>query len=272
MSCEEAQELITALVDDELSGLERSSLEGHLKGCLRCQTAYEDEMALKKNIRRAGTALSPPAALRQRILSDRRLFPERGEKTERWDWLVGPARLASRPAFMAALLLLVILPALYLYLMQPAPQPISLTALDTHDKILRGDISLIRGESQEELQAQLHRSVGERFDPMGYDLSMMNLRTVAGVVQDVKGRKVLVTVYEGGGLTLTCYTFLGSEKDSPAGADLFSDPEKKINFYTFSRNGVNGVLHREGSVICILVSKMPMQDLIDLARSKARPS
>lgn len=270
MNCQEAKELITALIDNELSGLERSSLEGHLKECPRCQTAYQDEMALKRDIRRAGTTLSAPAALRQRILSDRRLFPERGRKTEGWAWLVWPARLASRPAFVAALLVLVIVPALYL--MRPAPQPISLTALDTHDRILRDDISLIRAQSQEELRAQLHRSVGERFAPMGYDLSMVNLRPVAGVVQDVKGRKILVTVYNGGGLTLTCYTFLGSEKDSPASAALFFDPEKKINFYTFSRNGVNGVLHREGSVICILVSKMPMQDLLDLARSKARPS
>lgn len=270
MNCEEAKELITALIDNELSGLERSSLEGHLKECPRCQTAYQDEMALKRDIRRAGTTLSAPAALRQRILSDQRLLPERSRKTERWAWLVWPARLASRPAFVAALLVLVIVPALYL--MRPAPQPISLTALDTHDRILRGDISLIRAQSQEELRARLHRSVGERFAPMGYDLSMVNLRPVAGVVQDVKGRKILVTVYNGGGLTLTCYTFLGSEKDSPASAALFFDPEKKINFYTFSRNGVNGVLHREGSVICILVSKMPMQDLLDLARSKARPS
>lgn len=270
MTCEEAQELITALVDNELSGLERSSLEGHLKECPRCQTAYQEETALKRDIRRAGTTLSAPAALRQRILSDRRLFPERGRKTEGWVWLVWPARLASRPAFVAALLVLVIVPALYL--MRPAPQPISLTALDTHDRILRGDISLIRAESQEELRAQLYRSVEGRFAPMGYDLSMMNLRPVAGVVQDVKGRKILVTVYDGGGLTLTCYTFQGSEKDSPAGAEFFFDPEKKINFYTFSRKGVNGVLHREGGVICILVSKMPMQDLLDLARSKSRPS
>lgn len=31
-------------------------------------------------------------------------------------------------------------------------------------------------------------------------------------------------------------------------------------------------MHREGKLICILVSKLPMEELLALARSKARPS
>jgi RNA polymerase sigma factor (sigma-70 family) len=48
--------------------------------------------------------------------------------------------------------------------------------------------------------------------------------------------------------------------------------DKKMNFYAFCREAVNAVLHREGDVICILVSEMSMDDLLALARSKARPS
>jgi hypothetical protein len=45
-----------------------------------------------------------------------------------------------------------------------------------------------------------------------------------------------------------------------------------MNFYAFSRGGVNAVLHREGEIICILASAMPMDELLALAKSKAKPS
>ena len=91
-------------------------------------------------------------------------------------------------------------------------------------------------------------------------------------MQEVAGRKIIVALYEGTAPSLTCYTFLGTERDVPKGATLFADPEKKINFYTFSHQGVNGVMHREGELICILVSEIPLAELLALARSKAQPS
>ena len=104
---------------------------------------------------------------------------------------------------------------------------------------------------------------------MGYDLSMMNLEPVAGTVQTFAGRRVLVALYQGDGGFLTCYTFLGAENDAPREAQPFFDPDKKMTFYTYSLGGTNAVLHREGKLICILVSGMPMPDLLALARSKA---
>lgn len=155
--------------------------------------------------------------------------------------------------------------------MQPR-EHIGLTTLATHEKVIGGGAALVRAASPADVQRELSRSVEDQFAPMGYDLSAMNLRVAGGLVDEVKGRKVLVTLYEGENPSLTCYTFLGTERDAPQGAALFFDAQKKINFYLFSRGGVNGVLHREGNVICILVSKMPLSDLLEVARSKARPS
>jgi len=42
--------------------------------------------------------------------------------------------------------------------------------------------------------------------------------------------------------------------------------------HAFSSGGVNAVLHREGEVICILASEMPMEELLALAKAKAKPS
>lgn len=270
MRCEEAQELITGLVDNELSHQDRNSIESHLKDCLRCQFIYREGQALKREVRMAGSSVIAPSDLRERILSDRRIFPETANLQKGWKGFFGPAKELFRPAFVFALLVLLVLPTLYL--MRSTEKSISQSALQTHEKIVGGALSFTKAGSKEGIREQLFRSVGGRFAPMGYDLSMMGLQPAGGMVQEVGGRKIIVTIYEGKGTPLSCYTFLGTEEDAPAEAGLYFDAEKKINFYTFSRGGVNAVFHREGKVICILVSEMPVADLLALARSQAQPS
>lgn len=267
MSCEEARELITALVDDELSTQERHSIESHLKGCLKCQSVYAEERRLKREIRLVSASISAPPRLRARILSDCRIFLQVAESPKEWRGLVWPMRPILLPALALVLLVLLALPTLYL--MWPTAQPIALVALKTHEGILSGSIPFTKVGSQEEMRELLVRSVEGRFAPLGYDLSVMNLKAVGGFVQEVGERKILVTVYEGRDLIVSCFTFLGTEEDAPSDFEVLFDPETKINFYTTSRAGANAVFHRRGEVICILVSKMPMQDLLALARSKA---
>jgi hypothetical protein len=60
-----------------------------------------------------------------------------------------------------------------------------------------------------------------------------------------------------------------NEKDAPREAAVFYDQGRKINFYTFSRNGFNAVLHPEGEVICILMSDLSAEKLLALALGKA---
>lgn len=270
MKCEEAQELITALVDNELNDPEGSLLESHLKDCPKCQFVFLQEQNLKREIHAAGIKLYAPADLRERILSNRRIFPERAYLAKGWKNLISPRRRVLRPALVLGVLVVLLLPTFYL--IRSTDRPIALAALEIHKKVLEGDISLTKAASQDEMKENLIRSVEGRFAPMGYDLSMVGLHPEGGMVQEVKGRKVLVTVYEGKGLSLACFTFIGTDEDAPEKADIFFDPEKKIKFYTFSHGDIHGVLHREGNVICILVSKMPMMEILALARAKAQPS
>lgn len=269
MKCEESQELITALVDRELSGPERASLEKHLEDCPRCHFIYQQELNLKADIQRAGASLSAPASLRRRILSDNRIFPQRPQAPEERKGSAWRARLWLRPAFALALLLLLAVPLFYWR--QPSAESISLVALSTHEKVLRREPSLVRYGSEGEVVARLSASVEGRFAPMGYDLSMMKLRVIGGLTEEFQGRKMLVAVYEGEAPSLSCFTFIGTEADAPRDARVIYDPEKRRNFYAFSRGEVNGVMHQEGRLICILVSKMPMADLLALARVKAQP-
>jgi hypothetical protein len=270
MTCGEAQELITALVDGELHGAARALLETHLYECADCRTALAAGQALKQAIGGAGAQLRAPAALRARILSDPRIFPAQGRSGRRWRDYLWPMPPALRPALAVAILLAVALPAYYF--MDYRREPVAVAALASYDLFLQGKLPARRGANADEIAAQLTRAVGGRFHPMGFDFSAMGLRPVAGSVREIQGRKILVAIYQGPDGAILCYTFLGSEEDAPPNSARFFDSEKKMNFYAFSRGRVNAVFHREGDVICILASEIPMAELLAVTRSKARPS
>jgi hypothetical protein len=226
------------------------------------------ETALKQQVRVAGMSLSVPVELREGLITRARPSPEVSPaKTSWWrgDYWLRVPRL--RLAVAGAALLIFIAPVIYLR--WPA-QSVSLSALETHRQILAGKVVFLQTQSAAELQTQMVKAVGARFAPMGYDLSMMKLRPANGTVQALGDRKILVMVYRGDGPEITCFTFLGTEKDAPSGAEVLFDRDKNMNFYSFSRAGISAVLHREGEVICILVSKMPAAELLAMARAKAR--
>lgn len=265
MNCEEARELVTALVDNEISDPERSLIESHLKDCAGCRRAYERERALKTEIHNLGTRLTAPAELQKKILTDHGMRPNKVGSFTGWRDILS-FRPFGHPAFAFALLLIVLLPAIYFFTQRS--QPVSLAALQIESKIARGELSLRTTNSQKELRDWQIRAVNGKFAPMEYDLAAMRAQPVGGLVQDIDGRKVLVTVYGGAGQSITCFTFLGSEKDAPQDATVVFDRSREINFYLFSRNGYNAVLHREGNVICLLVSEMPAQELLAIIRAQ----
>lgn len=267
MDCEQAQEWITALVDRELSAEERVAIERHIGACRQCQQAYEQERVIKQQVRSVSAAMTAPAALRQAVegtVGKPDLWRRAGAA------LKGILRAPLlRPALAAALLLLVIYPLLF---RGSGEQNLAVATLSTHAAVETGNQALARVDDPSELQRQLVGAVNGRFAPMGFDLSTVKLYPVAGFVQKIGGRDVLVTVYQGEGPTVTCFTFLGTESDAPSDATVTFDEAKKINFYSFEEGGVHAVMHREGELICIMVSKMPAADLLAMVRAKARHS
>jgi hypothetical protein len=264
MQCTEAQELITARVDGELTADEKLGIEAHLEICDLCRRAFAVESNLKQQARVAGRALAAPAALRQAIEETvNRQRALAGAQGGRAIW-----RLGVDWRYMAAAAIVVFTLAGLIYTRWPE-ENIGLAALETHTGILSGKTLLTRSENPAVLRSELARAVGDRFRPVALDLSMMKLYPVSGFVQRIGGRDVLVTVYQGDGPAVTCFTFLGSEADAPAGAERFYDADMRVNFYSFARAGVNGLMHPEGEVICVLVSKMPAADLLAIIRGKS---
>lgn len=259
MRCDEAQELITARVDNELTAAEQIGIEAHLKDCGSCRDALAAESRLKEQTKMAARAVAAPVRLRRAV--ERQMAASEGRRgLARWfdfaSW---------RPALAAAVVLLGI--AALLYTRWPPPN-IGIAALQSHQSILKGKTALTRFDDPAELRRELAQAVGGRFAPVAFDLSMMKLYPVSGLAQKIADREVLVTVYQGAGPAVTCFTFLGSEADAPETAERFYDGDMRLNFFLFSDGEVNGVLHREGGVICVLVSKMAPADLLALLRGK----
>jgi anti-sigma factor RsiW len=267
MKCEEAEELISALADNELSDRERSSIEGHLRDCPRCQRAYEWHQSLNSEIRTVSANVVAPIDLRQRIVSDQRTMPKEAESSNGGSKLILRLQPFLRPAFASALLVILLISIFFL--MQRPSQPISLTALQIRAKIDEGEISLQEATNTDELHDWLRHAVDGKFGPLGYDFSPLGVKPIGGTVREVKGRQILVAVFKGNGLSITCFTFLGTEEDAPKNATVFFDPDKRMRFYSFSRDGVQAVLHREDNVICILVSNMPPEELLSLVKSSS---
>ena len=266
MKCEEAGELISALADNELFDPERSSVEGHLRGCPRCHRAYEWHQSLNHEIRTVSASMIAPTDLRQRILSGQRTLPKKAKSNLRGRLLL-QVKSFLRPAYALAVIVVV---TVSIFLLMPAPnQSISLKALQIRAKIDEGQISLQRATNTNELHDWLRRAVGGKFGPLGYDFSPLGVKPVGGTVQEVEGRQILVAVFGGNGLSIICFTFLGTEEDAAKNATIFFDPETKISFYSFSRNGINAVLHREGNTICMLTSNMPAEELLSLVKSSS---
>ena len=267
MKCEEAEELISALADNELSDRERSSIEGHLRDCPRCQRAYEWHQSLNSEIRTVSASVVAPIDLRQRIRSDQHTMPKEAESSNGGSKLILRLQPFLRPAFASALLVILLISIFFL--MQRPSQPISLTALQIRAKIDEGEISLQEATNTDELHDWLRHAVDGKFGPLGYDFSPLGVKPIGGTVQEVKGRQILVAVFKGNGLSITCFTFLGTEEDAPKNATVFFDPETRMRFHSFSRNGLNAVLHREDNTICILTSNMPAEELLSLVRNSS---
>ncbi|HWP60482.1 MAG TPA: zf-HC2 domain-containing protein [Candidatus Acidoferrales bacterium] len=269
MECQDAQELITGLVDGELSREELSAVQAHLAGCSRCQWVYAEEQALKRELQEVAASIRAPAALRDKIGRDHRLRPRRARVSELLEKLFRPSSFLPQAAVFAATV--VLLAVSVLYWSRSTHMPVAPGIFGSYLQIARGELHPVKTANIAELKEHLIRSVGGKFAPMGYDFAVVELWPVGGLAQHIANRQVLLTVYAGkGSMLLVCYTFLGSEDDAPGVAEVFFDREKGLNFYRFSHGPINAVMHREGEVMCVLVSQLPMDELLALAREKAR--
>ena len=82
------------------------------------------------------------------------------------------------------------------------------------------------------------------------------------------GRPSALFAYRGvGDHTLMCQMFEGSLDELPQGGE--AREHNGIEFRIFKQHGLTLVFWMEGSVVCVLVSDVPGEDVVQLAYAKA---
>lgn len=84
MSCEENREMISSLIDAELSPAEKAMLEEHLGGCAKCRSCEEWLRCVKEAINQSAKTLPIPGSLRDKISASIPDMPPRKEPVRWW--------------------------------------------------------------------------------------------------------------------------------------------------------------------------------------------
>ena len=109
---------------------------------------------------------------------------------------------------------------------------------------------------------------GLAFRTRVFDLGMMGYGLVGARVHQLDGRPSALFAYRGvDDRTLVCQMFEGSLDQLPQGGE--AREHNGIEFRIFKEHGLTAVFWMEGSVVCVLVSDAPGEDVVQLAYAKA---
>jgi len=109
---------------------------------------------------------------------------------------------------------------------------------------------------------------GLAFRTRVFDLGMMGYGLVGARVHRLDDRPTALFAYRGvDDRTLMCQMFEGSLDELPQGGE--PREHNGIEFRIFKEDGLTLVFWMEGSVVCVLVSDVPGEDVVQLAYAKA---
>ena len=109
---------------------------------------------------------------------------------------------------------------------------------------------------------------GIAFQTRVFDLGMMNYRLAGGRVNHLDGRLSALFAYSGpGGQKLVCQMYEGKISELPPTDDVRQ--HNGITFYVHRSERRTIVFWQEGDVVCVLVSDVPPEDVVQLAFAKA---
>jgi anti-sigma factor RsiW len=250
-------ETLQDLLDGRLDSAARAQAEAHLAGCAACREELEELRSAKQALRRAAAVDLPPdlAAAVSRALD--------GQAAAR------PARrwLSPRPAFALGLLLLVALTAaalLWRSRSTAVSAAIARAYVDYRDHRMPLELRTTDTAEMERFFAA-HQVP---FPTHVYDLGMMGFRLVGGRVHVFDARTGALFAYQGaGGIALLCDMYIGTLEELPNPVE--TRDHDGIRFDVHRRDGLTMVFWEEGEVVCVLMSEMPAEEVIQLAFAKA---
>jgi hypothetical protein len=248
MDCRGYKEIVAAHVDDALSQTEKRSVEFHLKQCPKCARIFHWERRASRALKKRLSFTVSKPGLKERLLD--RLEEKRGARI--FDWFYSSTGLAA--AF--ALLVLFALP--YLLWTGRTQDNILANAVVQYQNVMQGYADL---SSQ-----SLPLTSSTRF----LDLSPWGYRVLRQQSLKVTGQEGRLIVYQGPqNAYLLAQEFEGANLARPPAAQAVRSRSREFVVYT--KQGVNLIAWKEKDkdLLCILVSALPQNELLDLAQQVA---
>jgi anti-sigma factor RsiW len=242
---EELQDLLTGRLDED----QRLTVEQHLQTCDQCRKELEALRWTRRLLSKIPDT-EAPSGLREKIVHS---LDKEDRKSGKW----------KKYLPYAAALVLVLLAALYFL----RPDVASSVAKDFRD-FRSGKLSLQIYTTEENEMETFFRTHGINFPTRVFDLAMMKYDLFGGRVHQLNRRKSAFFVYKSeANQFLVCQMYPGIASDLPKGATLRE--HNGIKFYIYERQGLTTVFWQEGEVLCVLVSDISSQQVIELAFAKA---
>ncbi len=251
-------EALQELLDDRLAAADRAALEGHLTTCERCRRELELLRWTRQALR--GAAEEPlPEATRLDVLA----------ALDREDTAQTPRQRVGRPWLLAAAgLAASLLLAVGLFWPRVAPPELPLAVARDFVEYRRGALTLELVTEDVAAIQDFFTDRGLGFDARVFDLAMMGYHPVGGRIHSRgAGRSALFVYAREDGRPVICQMLPGDVRELPSGATRRE--HDGIEFFVYEREGVTVVFWQEGSVICVLASDIPGEELVQLAFAKA---
>ena len=256
------------LLDGRLDAAMSSEVERHLETCDACRREYEALRWTKQVAGKRLTAAEAPADLRANILQS--LREEATASQSETPKIVTLPPQDAKPwvrsllAIAAVVLALAIVGAVW-FLRQPT-FPASV-AQDFRDYKSRRITMQLDTSDVKEMEAFFTKR-GIPFQTRVFDLGMMKYQLVGGRAQERHRRPSAAFAYRGpDGQILLCQMYPGKVSELPSGA--VQRENKGIIFHIYQANGVTAVFWQEGTVVCVLASDIPTEEVVQLAFAKA---
>jgi anti-sigma factor RsiW len=247
---------IQDLLDGRLDPSRRAEIEEHLEACAECRRGFVAVRLTKELLARTLRSeidSSPDSSRLGTLLDDE----DRGAGRR------GFAGVLKWSA--AALVLLTIVAAFFWYGRRD-----SVTETVAHDftESRSGSLRLELETTEPEALERFFAQRGIVFETRVFDLGMMGYQVVGGRVHALGGRPSALFLYRNAeGRLLLCQMFEARMEELEAPDE--TRVHDGIRFQVYRRDGLTLVFWQEGTVVCVLVSDLPSEEIVQLAFAKA---
>lgn len=235
MNCVQYSEWVAADVDG-IAGVEADSARVHARECVSCRGLRDGQMAVRAALRDRSLEVQAPYGLRTRITAGVEEVARQEAGASAWGgFLRWGAVAVTLVGTMVAL-----------WPREPADPMIV-----AYDRVVEGKIPLAvetsdPGELEAYYGSQEHRGIASHV----IDLEALGFHLLGGVVHEIGGRSVRLSVYTDGRSLVVC--------DLRKLADYSGHLPGSTEPVFFSRGGLSFCVRRMGEEICVLVGRMPL--------------